>query len=78
MKISQTKAEELVGLALDIQERMRGLGSLSIEIDDQTGIQFVSQCGAFGATVDMPRDLSQKYLAFELGEMIEQESVQRN
>ena len=78
MKLSDTKATEIVRVALDLMERMKGLGSLSIEVDDETGVTVTGDLGAVGASPDMPRGLAEKYLAFEMREMIEQELVQRN
>ena len=78
MKLTDTKATEIVRVALDLMERMRGLGSLSIEVDDETGVTVTGDLGAVGASPDMPRGLAEKYLAFEMREMIEQELVQRN
>jgi hypothetical protein len=76
--IPKSKAREIVGLALDLMEQIRGLNQLSVEVDTETGVQFVGSLGAFGSSSDMPRDLMERYLGHELGEMLEQESVHRN
>tara|TARA_Y100001933_G_scaffold186072_1_gene185020 strand:+ start:223 stop:462 length:240 start_codon:yes stop_codon:yes gene_type:complete len=77
-EIPHTKAREIVGLALDLMERIRGLEQFSVEVDTETGVQFCGSFGAFGSTSEMPRDLSERYLGHELSEMLEQESVHRN
>ena len=77
-ELPNTKARKIVGLALDLMEQIRSLSEFSVEVDTETGVQFVGAFGAFGSTSDMPRDLSERYLSHELGEMLEQESVQRN
>ena len=78
MSLPDTKATEIARVALDLMEHMKGTGSLSIEVDDETGITVTGDLGAVGASPDMPRGLAEKYLAFEMREMIEQEWGQRN
>ena len=78
MKLTESRATEIVRVALDLMERMKGLGSLTIEVDDETGITVTGDLGAIGASPDMPRGLAEKYLAYEMCEMIDQELVQRN
>jgi Icc-related predicted phosphoesterase len=74
MKIlPNTKAKQIVELALDLMDKIRGSRALSIEVDNETGVQILGELGACGATPDMPRDLSEHYLYHQLTEMLEQE-----
>ena len=69
MKINETTAEQVIRRAVEIQELLRKLPPVSVEIDKESGIQLVGARGACGASPDMPADLSARYLSHELTEM---------
>ena len=48
---------------------------VSIEIDGDTGVSILHPMGAFGASVDMPDDISRMYLADGLGALKEDPST---
>ena len=51
------------------------LGSdIQVEVDGETGVSIVHSMGAFGASVDMPDDISRLYLADGLGALKENPS----
>jgi hypothetical protein len=57
---------------------MRLLPSLgdevSVEVDASTGVSILHPMGAFGASPDMPNEISQMYLADGLGSLKENPS----
>ena len=44
---------------------------ISIEVDDETGVSFTHEMGAFGVTPDMPRELARMYVADQVGSIID-------
>ena len=69
--LPNSRARDITKLALDLLDAVKKTEGLSIEVDSSTGVQFVGELGAFGASSDMPRDISGPYLECELTDMLE-------
>ncbi len=69
--LPNSRAREITNLALDLLDAIKKTQGISIEVDSETGVQFVGQLGAVGASADMPRDISAPYLECELSGMLD-------
>ena len=69
--LPNSRAREITNLALDLLDAIKKTQGISIEVDSETGVQFVGQLGAVGASADRPRDISAPYLECELSGMLD-------
>ena len=63
------KSQEIAKQALSLLDNLKGTG-IGIEIDEDLGVSVVHEMGAVGAGPDMPRDISQVYLADQIGSIV--------
>ena len=72
MKLNQRASNEsndIAKQALSLMERLPNTG-ISIECDEETGLSFIHDMGAFGVTPDMPRELSEAYLSDQISSLL--------
>lgn len=59
---------------MSLLDNLRSTG-ISIEIDEDTGLLFHFDEGAFGASPDMPRDIARVYLMDQVRSVFESRSA---